>query len=241
MEDLLDLGGIGSQFLGAAGGQFGDEGMNEGVTAHGEERVELADADGGSGVQPDLLLRLPTSGRPQVGVAGFAAAAGERHLTTVRAQVRSPAGEDDGRLAPVHVERDQHRREPLRSFGRLRRAPLPEPLPQDTQIDPVSRRGKFRPRRRRARAYAGRARDVLGTTPARGGLRRCRSAHEGVPASLPIPAADATAARTASLTATVAAIRTASTVASTSPTEAAIRASPSKRVCAGIRARANPS
>jgi hypothetical protein len=61
-------------------------------------------------VEADLLLRLAQRRRRQVGVAVVAAAAGERDLAGVAAQIRAALGEDQAGLLGPAVDRQQDRR-----------------------------------------------------------------------------------------------------------------------------------
>ena len=61
------------------------------------------------GLQADLLVRLAQGCRAQVGVLGILAAARERDLARMAAQILTPAGQHDRRLARcVQEQRDEH-------------------------------------------------------------------------------------------------------------------------------------
>jgi len=113
-EDGLDLGRVRPQVELAGVGDVADEGVDEVVGDEGlYRRQRLAGLDPG-GVEPDLLLGLAQRGRPQVGVALVAAAAGEGDLAGVAPQVGPALGEDEAGILGPAVEGQEH--------GRLYRA-----------------------------------------------------------------------------------------------------------------------
>ena len=85
-----------------------DERIDRVVGDEGRRRLERAEQVDGAGRQADLLVRLAQGGRAQVRVLVIAAAAGERDLAGVAAEVRAALGEDGVQCAGgVEVEGDE--------------------------------------------------------------------------------------------------------------------------------------
>src|SRR5436305_2364445 len=75
-----------------------DEGMNPVAGDEGVGRRQFLAKLNLGRVEADLLLRLAQRGRAEVGVLRIAAAAGERDLAGVAAQIGATLGEDEARL-----------------------------------------------------------------------------------------------------------------------------------------------
>lgn len=109
-EDGLDLGRVGLQRQPAWVRDASDEGMD--AVAGGEGRgwrQRLAELDQ-RGVEADLLLGLAQRCGGEVGVAIVPAAARERDLAGMPAQVGPPLGEDQPGLVGPAEQRQQDRR-----------------------------------------------------------------------------------------------------------------------------------